>query len=945
MNCLSCYQGFKYLPESKNCFDCPKYINYDQTDCIDEIPNGYYLKNATIGTIEKCYKLCETCDIGPYFEGETLRMSCTSCKYEAKGEVPKIPGNCPEKVDDDKPIDGECSRNKPILINNKCVLEYCDDEEFENEECEIYNDIVEKQWLNNFHIFDEELSSNVLCDVNEKGDVFLMAQLDEDFEDGGSVIKYLYGFSSDGKGLFYDVEKNSYYSYKTIKTNYGNMFKSFKYIENNGNGYLLTTQTDDYMFLIDYKQNDIYGTKTNVSTKYDGNIFKLNNSEIYFSSFVTCNEDVEKKCFMNFRKYSMSSNKILILSQEVIKSIKVKPETKLTCFENEKSYIQCTFTVDGKKILHCLTLFNPKNFEILRTFSLDEFLPEYPFDSMIKLLDNVSVIAYSTKNNVIKVLIKKIKYFYNETISKEQYELEDYLPDVSEIYINQDNIYKFEGGNPYKNSLYKLSEEKFIMIVNDYNGKLYNKMNSQLVIITFHIYNSHENINVRHYPIYFELYNYYVDELVKGYNINNFFGILIELAFPESSAYSLANFLTFGYVNATEDITVSEGTKLLSKNDNIIYVKDFIYKMENNLFGYEFLGVEILSLPPENVGYFYKKNDKSYKIKVGDIIDIDTELLFEENNSAKLNDYFISFAGVVKEPDYETLDKFATKVENYWSYKALSEKEFYIPKQMLGKKFTFNFEAGNSKKCFENCLNCNEFSEDENDQQCTECKNDYYFVDGTNNCFKEAPKKYFFNKQKKTFSACHSNCQTCTDKSSGNQMNCLTCIEGYKRYDSTNCLKCEKFVDYSQIKCIDKISDGYFLDNKQLGTIGKCHDLCKTCENYPYIENNVIHMNCLTCLYKNENFKSDIKGNCPYSEKNDVVENYNSDSNNLNEILLWSLVGLFLLVMGAILFMICVKCGWYRRSKKASKKHLATSDYYGFHKNNIPMEEDAQLGI
>ena len=941
MNCLSCYDGFIYNQTSKNCIKCPKYINYEHTNCINEIPNGFYLKNETLGTIEKCYKLCETCENGPYFEGGILKMNCLLCKYNSKNNE-NITGNCPEKNDDI--FENQCPREKPILINNNCVLEYCDKESYENKICEIKNEIVKKQWLNNFHIFDDEFSSNIACDVNEKGEVFLMGQLDNDFDEKGSVIKYLYGFSSDGNGLFYDENKKNYYSYKIINTEYGNVFKSVKYIDESKKGYLLTTQNDDSMFLIDYKQNNISIIKTNVSTNYDGNVFQMHDSEIYFSSFITCNEN--KKCFLNFRKYNMKRYNEFILTQEVIKNINIKPETKLTCYQNEQNYIQCTFTKDEKNAIHCLTLFNPKTLETEKTFDLDNFfLPEYPFDSMIKLLEDVSVIAYSINNNVIKILIKKINYIYNESVSDVQYVLEDYLPGVKEIKINQDNLYKFEGGNSYKNILYKMSENKFMMVVNDYNGKIYNEMNSKLVIFTFHIYNSHENINIRHYPINFELYNLYIDEFVKGYNINNYFGILIELKFPETSSTSLATFFTFGYINATQDISVSEGTKILSKNKNKINVENYINNIENNLFGYEFLGVIILALPPENVGHFYKKNNESNFIKIGDIIDINTELIFVENDNIPLNNYFISFAGIVKEPDYEILNNFSTKLENYYSNKIVNEKDFYEPKQMIGKKFTFNFEIGNPNICYKNCLNCKKFSNNENNQQCTECKSGYYFIENTNNCFNEAPKKYFFNKQKNVFSACYSNCLTCNGVSSGNQMNCITCIEGFKYYKSTNCLNCEKYVDYSQIKCIENIPDGYFLENKQLGTIGKCHDLCKTCKNYPYLENNIIHMNCESCLYKNEKFKSNIEGNCPDSENKNVDEK-NKNYFNLNKYLLWSIIGVFFVIIAIILIIACVK---YDCKCKICKKkvniHAATSDYYGFHKNDIPMEEDAQLGI
>ena len=53
MNCLTCHKLYNFYKKSKNCFKCPKYVNYLQTGCIDIIPDGFYLANKTTGIIEK----------------------------------------------------------------------------------------------------------------------------------------------------------------------------------------------------------------------------------------------------------------------------------------------------------------------------------------------------------------------------------------------------------------------------------------------------------------------------------------------------------------------------------------------------------------------------------------------------------------------------------------------------------------------------------------------------------------------------------------------------------------------------------------------------------------------------------------------------------------------------------------------------------------------------
>ena len=73
MHCISCKEGFNFYKKSNNCLKCPKYINYNQTECIDTIPDGYYLENKELGTLGICHHLCKKCDGPPTYYG----MHCT----------------------------------------------------------------------------------------------------------------------------------------------------------------------------------------------------------------------------------------------------------------------------------------------------------------------------------------------------------------------------------------------------------------------------------------------------------------------------------------------------------------------------------------------------------------------------------------------------------------------------------------------------------------------------------------------------------------------------------------------------------------------------------------------------------------------------------------------------------------------------------------------------
>ena len=96
MNCISCRdEMYKLYPKNKNCLNCPKYVNYEQTECINEIPDKFYLNDSSSGIIEKCHELCMMCSLGPTDNS----MNCDYCidgyylKIDNKNNKNCIPNN------------------------------------------------------------------------------------------------------------------------------------------------------------------------------------------------------------------------------------------------------------------------------------------------------------------------------------------------------------------------------------------------------------------------------------------------------------------------------------------------------------------------------------------------------------------------------------------------------------------------------------------------------------------------------------------------------------------------------------------------------------------------------------------------------------------------------------------------------------------------------------
>ena len=925
MNCLSCEDNYKFYQQSTNCLNCPKYVNYLQTECIDKIPDGYYLSDENLGIIDKCYNLCKTCSKGPNYIGNTLYMNCDECLYSNENFVPTSPGECPSSSEthEDEFIDGECPRDKPILKENTCQAIYCTEEEFVKETCKIFNKYIKKQWLNNFHIFDEISTSYACYDINEQGDLFFIGQK----EDEKYFKKYIYGFNSNGTGILYNKQTNNYESFKSVSYQLPNYIEKIKYIKIGKEEYLLNILKDKKVFLFNF--NEELSTQLeifdNSPYSFDAIIKLKGKEDIYFLDYIYCLEQYTyDNCYAKLLYYKVQSKYNFILeSSNEEKSIQVVYKTKLTCVENSNYFIQCTYTTSNKndEVInnqHILGLFNKNNLEFIHSFILENnFDIDASFDSMIELKDNVCVIAYSLDQNIIHTLFKKI------TLDKDKnYLLEDFIIDIPYININEDLIYQFKGGNAFRNNLFRINDEEFIMLINDFkNSIIYSNLNSKIVIIHFRVYNFDRNIIVRHYKIDFSLNNIYVDGDLLGYKLGGFLGALVELTSPEEKYMSRASFITFGYLNTTEDINEEEGTKNLIVDKKYIKINDYITGIENNLFGYEFIGVKILSLPDENkVGYFVNKKYYNKIIKVDDIIEIDSELSFVINDNPIGGNYSISFAGMVQEPEFFVANNFSILVENYPNT-STPEKFLNEQKILIGKEFSYKFTI-KEKACFQNCEICNFPSLNINEQNCIKCKNGFYFKDGTKNCYDKIYYQYYFNKETNTFSPCYKECYTCNTKEiNSTHMNCLTCFNSYKFYEkTTNCLNCPNYVNYLQTECINEIPEGYFLSDEIFRTIEKCHKSCKTCKAGPIEKNNKVYMNCEECLDKSQKL---IGGNC--QDEN--------DSSSSPYLILISII-LVLLIIVIILLILYIK---YKNKNNKKYNYLEGK--------NIPFEDEYFNGI
>ena len=136
-----CYM--KCPPKTKNnnyiCeyFNCNFYYNFEQTDCINEIPEGFFLNDSYQKTIDKCHSICRGCD-----KKETIdNTNCISCfqdKYLYYGNcIDSCPNGYYNNETDNTIKICKCSNSKclscPLENTNLCYS--CNEPYYQ-----IYND-------------------------------------------------------------------------------------------------------------------------------------------------------------------------------------------------------------------------------------------------------------------------------------------------------------------------------------------------------------------------------------------------------------------------------------------------------------------------------------------------------------------------------------------------------------------------------------------------------------------------------------------------------------------------------------------------------------------------------------------------------------------------------------------------------------------------------------
>ena len=883
MNCLTCdnTKGYKFFPSTKNCLNCKsinKYVNYDQTECIDTIPDGYYVNDTDLNTIDechpncltckessfddndmkcltcdnkngyyfvegtknckkiplqgyyleenilkKCYEDCLTCSAGPITneKGKITNMNCDTCN-ELKGlYLIKGTKNCDANEDLYADI---CPEEKPILKDGKCILNYCTKEEYENNTCIISNPVIKNQWIDEFPYISEKdkpLYSTFGQMTND--DIIFETNI------GNPLSKrYIYTLNEKGRGFFDGIPNDIIDLNSNLFSTNGNG-ASFKL---NGNNMYMRLSNHETLEL--YDLDEIKYTFTRLEDKLGYKVESIKNSllktndedNIFIYAYITTGNHL---IMSKFKIISNDANEGFELIKTSLEDFTTISKNSRRCVITQKQYIECIDLTSDQ--IYVIRLYD-KELNFLSEYELEKNkAPKerayYTYHDALWIREEVTAFVYY--NDISDHNAKPIVIFKNLEIKNGKVN----LINLSK-YLDKEQLYTIL---PYivsdsENSFAKINEYYYAL------ATITSYENSHLLITVLNLYNSDNSLVLNYFDIPLkDLYdiNYYSNLQAFGYK--NTLGVQFE--YKKGNEYR-SGFIIFGFGNTTDPEPIDN----IFENDKYIFNPGKYIKVQNNIFCYRLINIILSEIPDESTGIIIQRNnERKTVLKKGDILSINEEIIITYKGNKQdipKGNYIIGFTPYLTEPDYEDHYQCCVDEENV-GQKVPTE---WIPDEYYGRTLNFEFSVG---KCYEYCMTCSAFGTGIADQECDSCIEGFYFLEGTKNCYDKSPDGYYFDEEEEIHRKCYEGCETCYKKKEPHNHHCIKCKENYLLFKNHNCLNCKslgKYINYEQTECIDTIPDGYYCNDTEINTIDKCYENCKTCKTKGTSEYN---MECTSC--------------------------------------------------------------------------------------------------
>ena len=725
-----------------------------------------------------------------------------------------------------------CPKDQPIYKDGNCILTNCKPNDSIAGGCVIANEIIKTQWLNYRHTLGEKN-----CRYFSVARSFQNELIFESSYEGNNLLakkRFFYGYNEGGRELFFDkYEKVENYT-KILSIKDGNVQKHFSEIS--FFNYYNSSDTNKKVISVG-ASFEIY----DYDNGYDGKIF-VGSSEKKLRSkiFSDRNYLLELKDRSNSYVFAFNNESYFIIIKFFFNSsdiengfYELKSVSKyifgtkmISCYE-ANLYIVCLYRNKNSK--YELSLYDSGTInQISNTYILNEdlIIDSYTlFYKAIYLKNNVGIFGYYKNNNNKNPIIELDNIIVTNS---RQYTISPYIQ-----YNNNKaryNLTHYELDNNYnKNDIVKISDTRFSWISTT--------IQNELIIIIFDLYNDDKNLLIKYYKIpTLQLYNFVVVDNIRGYSLMETLGIgFTVLDYNTNEIFT--NFLNFGF-SENEDKIIDLNLHPYSRCIYIDFQKETLESISNNIFGFNKIGVKVLSVPSSSsnaaVRFYYNSTESINNtfLQSNHIIDIDTIIRVETWASSHNNK--LIYKVLYKEVEYyDNISDYTDYIEFYGE----NPDNFYTPNYYEGKQemmeFNLNLKyfisslakfcgqndpetsigggggggSGSSsptttRDCHKNCYECfTKGNDDEN--KCINCasgmgiKEDEYNPQGSN-CYKPKIEGYFFDNSvafNYTFRLCYPTCKFCSGY--GNEMNhsCLVCLDDYYEkeedlsLDLRNCYK------------------------------------------------------------------------------------------------------------------------------------------------------------
>ena len=487
----------------------------------------------------------------------------------------------------------DCSKAEPILKENNCKLIYCEQSQFNTNECSINNTVIKTQWLNNIIRISENYFRYINVVSNRNGDIFI-----ETSPTTESSKRIFYGLKTNGR-LYFQNEETPYYILNEmsigLKRHYSELFNI---VLNNNKEYLMSISTDGSVEIYDFENNKrkytsyynfIQMENTYTSIYNYGFTFEYYNSYyIIFPFYVHENNEyfgendyiyVHRYHFTDSIDVSVSSSYEKNLPTSILYSVQGK---MASCFKSDS-------------LIYCLSHHFEKNY-VVSVYNLD--------------------LVYYGYFNAEEDKIEDLNSFFKGVHVKDEIIAIYYYPPSSKVYghlligeasMNEYYLYNLNkkididlnvqlNNQLYYNDFIKIDENRLCIT------SVSSSTTQKIYIIIAALFNEYKNARLYYYSIeFYQLYHFNVYYDVKLYLFNNFITYSSCVCNKETCNDSVpfySSLILFSYPNCLDtsiDLIEYLSNNTMNVSDFEINLNEY-FKIDNNIFGYIFKYIKIINI-------------------------------------------------------------------------------------------------------------------------------------------------------------------------------------------------------------------------------------------------------------------------------------------------------------------------------------------------------------